>query len=74
MKVWIDQDLGSGLREEIAPDVFSGPHDGLYYVKESAENSGAEKLFDGTANPARSDGIARIPDGALERVIESAEE
>ena len=37
MKVWIDQDLGSGLREEIAPDVSFAPDDGLYYVKESAE-------------------------------------
>jgi hypothetical protein len=73
MKVWIDQDLGSGLREEIAPDVSFGPDDGLY-VKVSAENFGAEKMFDGTANPAGSDGIARIPDGAPERVIESAEE
>jgi hypothetical protein len=73
MKVWIDQDLGSGLREEIAPDVSFGPDDGLY-VKVSAENFGAEKMFDSTANPAGSDGIARIPDGAPERVIESAEE
>ena len=71
MKVWIDQDLGSGLREEIAPDVSFGPADDRYYVEESAENFGAEKMFDSTANPA---GLARIPDGALERVIESAEE
>ena len=36
MKVWIDQDLctGDGLCEEIAPDVFIGLDDGLYYVKE----------------------------------------
>ncbi len=74
MKVWIDQDLGSVLREEIAPDASFGPHDGLYYVKESAENFSAEKMFDGTADPAGSDGMAHIPDGALERVIESAEE
>lgn len=72
MKVWINHDLGSGFREEIAPSF--GPDDGRYYIKESAENSGAEKMFDGTANPAGSDGIARIPAGALERVIESAEE
>jgi ferredoxin len=69
MKVWIVQ----GLREEIAPDVSFCPDDGLYYVEQSAENFGAEKMFDGTANPAGPDGIARIPDGALERVIESAE-
>ena len=51
-----------------------GLDDGLYYVKESAENFGAEKLFDGAANPAGSEGMARIPDGGLERVIEAAEE
>ena len=76
LKVWIDQDLctGDGLCEEIAPDVFFGLDDGLYYVKESAENFGAEKLFDGAANPAGAEGMARIPDGGLERVIEAAEE
>lgn len=74
MKVWVGQDLGSGVREEIAHDVSFGPDDGLYHVEESAENFGVEKMFDGTANPAGSDGIARIPDGALEWVIESAEE
>ena len=37
MKVWIDHDLGSGLREEIAPDASVGPDDGRYYVIESAE-------------------------------------
>ncbi|MCB0996584.1 MAG: ferredoxin, partial [Acidimicrobiales bacterium] len=38
MKVWIDQDLctGDGLCEEIAPDIFFGQDDGLFYVKESA--------------------------------------
>jgi ferredoxin len=76
MKVWIDQDLctGDGLCEEIAPDVFFGMDDGLFYVKESKDNFGAEKLFDGSANPAGAEGMARIPDGGLERVIESAEE
>ena len=53
MKVWIDQDLctGDGLCEEIAPDVFFGLDDGLFYVKESAGKFGEEKLFDGDANP-----------------------
>jgi len=38
MRVWIDQDLctGDGLCEEIAPDVFFGKDDGLFYVKETA--------------------------------------
>jgi ferredoxin len=76
MKVWIDQDLctGDGLCEEIAPDVFFGMDDGLFYVKETKDNFGADKLFDGSANPAGAEGMARIPDGGLERVIESAEE
>jgi len=76
MKVWIDQDLctGDGLCEELAPDVFYAMDDGLFYVKESADNFGTEKKFDGASNPAGADGMARIPDGGLERVIESAEE
>ena len=76
MKVWIDQDLctGDGLCEEIAPDVFFGLDDGLFYVKESAERFGTERLFDGAANPAGPDGTARIPDGLDEAVIEAAEE
>lgn len=76
VKVWIDQDLctGDGLCAEIAPDVFFGQDDGLYYVKEAPENFGAEKLFDGKANPAGAEGMARVPDDGLDRVIEAAEE
>ena len=67
MKVWIDQDLctGDGLCEEIAPDVFTLLDDGLAYVKEG------EKVF---SDPGGSEGMAVIPDGQLEAVIESAEE
>jgi ferredoxin len=76
MRVWIDQDLctGDGLCAEIAPDVFFGMDDGLYYVKESASQFGTEKLFDGESNPAGAEGMARIPEGELENVIEAAEE
>jgi ferredoxin len=76
VKVWIDQDLctGDGLCAEIAPDVFFGQDDGLFYVKESSGTFGTEKLFDGKSNPAGSAGMARIPDGGLDRVIEAAEE
>ncbi len=75
-KVWIDQDLctGDGLCAEIAPDVFFGQDDGLYYVKEAASAFGEEKLFDGSANPGGVEGMARIPEGQLDGVIESAEE
>ena len=76
MKVWIDQDLctGDGLCEEIAPDVFYGADDGLFYVKEAAANYGVETLFDGVVNPAMADGVARVPDKLIEAVIEAAEE
>ena len=75
MKVWIDQDLctGDGLCEEIAPDVFFAKDDGLFYVKESANHYGTEKLFDGDANPGGAEGMARFPEDLLEAVIEAAE-
>ena len=67
MKVWIDQDLctGDGLCEEIAPDVFTLLDDGLAYVKEGS------KVFN---EPGGAGGLAVIPDGQLDAVIESAEE
>ena len=67
MKVWIDQDLctGDGLCEEIAPDVFTLLDDGLAYVKEGS------KVF---SDPGGAEGMANIPDGQLDAVIESAEE
>ena len=76
MKVWIDQDLctGDGLCEEIEDSVFFGKDDGLFYVKETVANFGEEKLFDGDTNRAGSEGMARIPEGSLEAVIEAAEE
>jgi ferredoxin len=67
MKVWIDQDLctGDGLCEEIAPDVFTLLDDGLAYVKEG------DKVF---SNPGGAEGLANVPAGQEEAVIESAEE
>src|SRR4051795_12644219 len=67
MKVWIDQDLctGDGLCEEIAPAVFTLLDDGLAYVKEGS------KVF---SDPGGAEGMANIPDGQLDAVIESAEE
>jgi len=71
MKVWIDQDLctGDGLCEEISPAVFTLLDDGLAYVKEGATVYATAK---GHAQGA--DGLANIPDGELDGVIESAEE
>ena len=71
MKVWIDQDLctGDGLCEEIAPDVFVGLDDGLFYVKEG------DKVFsEEHGNVGGADGIAVVPNGQEEAVVESAEE
>jgi len=67
MKVWIDQDLctGDGLCEEIAPAVFTLLDDGLAYVKEGP------KVF---ADPGGPDGLANVPSGMDDAVIESAEE
>lgn len=71
LMVWIDQDLctGDGLCEEIAPDVFTLLDDGLAYVKEGATIYAAAK-----GNAQGSAGMANIPDGQLDAVIESAEE
>jgi ferredoxin len=66
-RVWIDQDLctGDGLCEEIAPDVFTLLDDGLAYVKEG------DKVF---SEPGGADGLANVPGGMEEAVIEAAEE
>ena len=71
MKVWIDQDLctGDGLCEEICPDVFTLLDDGLAYVKE-----GSKVYATAQGNPQGADGMAVIPEGLLDAVIESAEE
>jgi ferredoxin len=71
MKVWIDQDLctGDGLCEEIAPDVFVLLDDGLAYVRDGATIYAESE---GTAQGAQ--GLATIPDGQLDLVVESAEE
>jgi ferredoxin len=68
MKVWIDQDLctGDGLCEEICPDVFTLLDDGLAYVKEGS------KVYSGAEGGAS--GLANVPAGQEDAVIESAEE
>ena len=71
MKVWIDQDLctGDGLCEEIAPDVFVLLDDGLAYVREG------EKVFATSKdNSQGAEGLALVPAGQEDLVIESAEE
>ena len=71
MKVWIDQDLctGEGLCEEICPEVFIGLDDGLYYVKDG------DKIYSASNdNPEGAEGLATVPKGKEEEVIEAAEE
>src|SRR3954447_15063317 len=67
MKVWIDQDLctGDGLCEEIAPAVFTLLDDGLAYVKEG------DKVY---SDPGGAEGLANIPDGMLDAVVEPSED
>jgi ferredoxin len=71
MKVWIDQDLCTGDRlcEEIAPDVFVLLDDGLAYVRDGAKIYAAEE-----GNEEGAKGLASIPEGQLDLVVESAEE
>ena len=67
MKVWIDQDLctGDGLCEEIAPDVFVGLDDGLFYVKEG------EKIFsEEHGNVGGAEGLANVPKLSLIHISE----
>ena len=68
-KVWIDQDLctGDGLCEEIAPDVFFGHDDGLFYVREVGAPIPKEPIH-------RMGESVKVPDHLLEVVIEAAEE
>jgi len=76
LMVWIDQDLctGDGICEEITPDVFVGRDDGLWVVKEEAKHFGNTVVFDGEQAPDGARGLARVPDGLIDDVIESAEE
>jgi ferredoxin len=80
LMVWIDQDLctGDGICEEIAPDVFVGRDDGLWVVKEEASQFGKTIVFDAVEGdghgPEGSRGVARVPDGMIDDVVEAATE
>lgn len=71
--VWIDQDLctGDGLCEEIAPQVFYGHDDGLYYVKQVYDKTGLDERGDPKLKMAH--GLADVPDSLLEAVIDAAD-
>jgi ferredoxin len=77
MKVWIDQDLctGDGICAEICPSVFQMHDDGLAYVKEAEWKSIAgPDASRGEPLLKMASGLAVIPEGDLDAVIESAEE
>ena len=67
MKVWIDQDLctGDGLCEEICPSVFTLLDDGLAYVKQGD---------DVLSSPGGAEGLAVVPAGMEDAVVEASEE
>ena len=69
VKVWIDQDLctGDGICEEVAPAIFFGAEDGLYYVREANTEVPAEPTHS-FHQPVD------VPDNLLEATIEAAEE
>ena len=69
MKVWIDQDLctGDGLCEEIAPQIFFGHSDGLFYVKEAGSETPSEPTHTMTESVS-------VPSELVEATIEAAEE
>lgn len=64
MRVWIDQDLcvGNGICEELCPEVFQLIDGAIAYVRDG------ERLL-----PKGQDGIANVPAGHEESVIDAAE-
>lgn len=76
MRVWIDADecMGVGTCERIAPEVFHPLADGRWAVKEDPAFFGTLRIFDGTSEPNGFNGMARVPDGLEDYVIEAAEE
>ena len=71
MKVWIDQDLctGDGLCEEIAPGRVHPAR-----RRTRLRQGGGTIYATAKGNPQGAEGLANIPDGQLDAVIESAEE
>ena len=69
IKVWIDQDLGTGdgICEEIAPAIFFGAEDGLYYVREAGTEAPTEPTHS-FHEPVD------VPDDLVEATIDAAEE
>jgi ferredoxin len=80
VKVWIDADqcMGAGTCATIAPEVFVPRSDGIWAVRELAEDFGETTVFDGGAGPGHGPegaaGMARVPDRLFDVVIEAAQE
>jgi len=76
VRVWIDTEacMGAGVCEQIEPLVFYDRGDGLWAVRESADLFGTEVIFDGRRAPDGSMGVARVPVGFEDRIIQAAED
>ena len=76
MRVWIDTEacMGAGICEQIEPLVFYDRGDGMWAVREAATVFGSEAIFDGRSGPDGPRGIARVPPGVEDRVIQAAED
>lgn len=78
--VWIDVDecMGAGTCEQLAPAVFHPRTDGTWAVKEGPPHFPATMVFDGNQAPGHGpdgfEGRARIPEPLLAAVIDAAEE
>lgn len=70
--------MGAGTCEQIVPDVFCERSDGTWAVYEHSRHFGARTVFDGSPSaghgPDGPSGLARIPTGLLDLVLEAAEE
>jgi ferredoxin len=66
--------MGVGTCEQIAPEVFHARNDGLWAVKEDAAYFGALRVFDGSSAPDGFAGMARVPSGLEDYVVDAAEQ
>lgn len=74
--IWIDVDecMGAGTCEQIAPEMFAQRSDGTWAVKEDEAFFGQTLVFDGSTAPDGAQGQARVPGELLDLAYEAAEE
>ena len=73
-RVYIDQDIctGDGLCQEIAPQVFYGCDDGLWYVRDYGDPDVPSDSKNAKLKGVS--GLASYPDDYAEAIMEAAEE